>query len=141
MSNAITPEVGDFEEYQKEDSVSTSDSVTETTFEMMVAKVMDSNSYKPTEAQFDMILKLKSQSMEYDFKQKTQVSPQRRFDGNRNLILTVIVLVSFLFVFTLVLAFAPEHVDKLISLFAGLLGGYGVGKSNLLSIKKDTSFS
>lgn len=140
MSNAIIPEEGTFEEYEEEDeSVSTSDNVTETTFEMMVAKVMDSNSYKPTEAQFDMILKLKSQSMEYDFKQKTQVSPQRRFDGNRNLMLTIIVLASFLFVFTLVLAFAPEHVDKLISLFAGLLGGYGVGKSNLFSTRKDAS--
>lgn len=129
----------DYSEEQENNSHehSISDSVPEAVFQMMFAKFVNSDSYKPTEEQFDMLLRLKEKSMDYAHEERTQVSPQHKFDGNRRLITTVIVLSSFLVVFILVLAYAKEHLDKLITLFVGLLGGYGVGKSDLLSSKKD----
>lgn len=136
MSSAEYPEDP---EYRSQDN-SISDNVPETMFQMMFAKFVNSDSYKPTEEQFDKLLSLKEKSMDYAHKEKTQVLPQHRFDGNRNLIMAIIVLTVFLVVFLCVLSFAPEHLDKLISLFAGLLGGYGVGKSDIFSTnKKDKS--
>lgn len=130
MSNIEQEEV-DLVEDNQDESYSE-----EKSFEMLIAKALSNDPYKLTEEQLDKMIAFEEKKLDYAHKERTQVLPQHRFDINRNLFLTFTILGSFLIVFMLVLAFAPEHVDKLISLFAGLLGGYGFGKSNFFGKDK-----
>lgn len=113
-------------------SVPSNTEINETVTARMLQIAGAKNDYIPTQAQVDKILELQEKGMDYTHDERTRFSPKRKAD----LILAIIVIVTFLIIFILALFFAKEYLGEIITGFVGLLTG-GIGGYSYAQVRKD----
>ncbi|MCK4635333.1 MAG: hypothetical protein KAT32_00565 [Candidatus Moranbacteria bacterium] len=88
-----------------------------------------SQQYMPTQSQVDKVLDLQAKGMEYTHEERTKFSPIQKTE----LTVIIVVIITFLIIFTLSIFFAKEYVGEIIygmiGILTGGLGGYGLGRS------------
>lgn len=94
----------------------------ETSFSVMLQKVLGENSFSPTEKQVDEILSQRRKVYDYIHDDKKTDSYDKKF-------YFIGALIGSLVVTILVLFFAKEFLTQIISLIIGAFGGYGIGKA------------
>ena len=94
----------------------------ETSFSVMLQKVLGENQFTPTEKQVDEILSQRSKVYDYIHEDKKIDSADKKFYFKWALVGSLVVVI-------LVLFFANEFLTQIISLIIGAFGGYGIGKA------------
>jgi hypothetical protein len=97
---------------------------------MQILRIFNAqNQYEPTQAQVDKILLIQEKGLDYAHQERMRVSPKQKIE----LVLFLAGLFVLVLIFVLCLLYAKEYLGEIVSgivgLVAGVLGGYGYGKS------------
>ncbi len=94
----------------------------ETSFSIMMQKVLGENSFTPTEKQVDELLAQRNKVYGFIHEDKKIDSYDKKFYFIGALIASLVIII-------LVLFFAKEFLTQILSLLIGAFGGYGIGKA------------